>query len=53
MDAAEASALIAAGLLSVLIFPVTGLTLLKRAMEEEGAPVPEGARAEPSPQMAM
>src|SRR3954447_14865166 len=53
MDAAEASALIAAGLLSVLIFPITGLTLLKRAMEEEGAPVPDGARAEPSPQMAM
>ena len=53
MDAAEASALIAAGLLSVLIFPITGLTLLKRAMEEEGAPAPEGARADPSPQMAM
>jgi Kef-type K+ transport system membrane component KefB len=53
MDAAEASALIAAGLLSVLIFPITGLTLLKRAMEEEGAPAPEGARAEPSPEMAM
>jgi Kef-type K+ transport system membrane component KefB len=35
MDAAEASALIAAGLLSVLIFPISGLTLLKRAMPEE------------------
>ena len=53
MDAAEASALIAAGLLSVLTFPITGLTLLRRAMEEEGAPAPDGARAEPSPQMAM
>ena len=53
MDAAEASALVAAGLLSVLIFPITGLNMLKRAMEEEGAPVPEPVRAEPSPQMAM
>jgi Kef-type K+ transport system membrane component KefB len=53
MDAAEASALIAAGLLSVLIFPITGLSMLKRAMEEEGAPVPEPVGAEPSPRMAM
>ena len=30
MDAAESSALIAAGLLSVLIFPIAGLTLLRR-----------------------
>jgi hypothetical protein len=41
MDAAEASALIAAGLLSVLIFPIGGLSLLKRAMGEEGTPVTE------------
>jgi Kef-type K+ transport system membrane component KefB len=53
MDAAEASALIAAGLLSVLIFPITGLTLLKRAMREEGAPIPEPTGTEPSPQMVM
>jgi Kef-type K+ transport system membrane component KefB len=53
MDAAEASALIAAGLLSVLIFPITGLSMLKRAMADEGAPPPDPARAEPSPQMAM
>jgi Kef-type K+ transport system membrane component KefB len=53
MDAAEASALIAAGLLSVLIFPITGLTLLKRAMEDEGAPAPEPTGAEPSARMAM
>jgi len=53
MGAAEASALIAAGLLSVLIFPVTGLTMLKRAMEEEGTPAPERAVAEPTPRMAM
>jgi hypothetical protein len=29
IDAAESSALIAAGLLSVLIFPLTGLSLLR------------------------
>jgi Kef-type K+ transport system membrane component KefB len=53
MDAAEASALIAAGLLSVLIFPISGLTLLKRAMKAEGTPTPEPTGTEPSPQMAM
>ena len=53
MDSAEASALIAAGLLSVLIFPVTGLSLLKRAMRDEGTPAPEPAGTEPSPRMAM
>ena len=31
MGSAESSALIAAGLLSVLVFPLAGLTLLKRA----------------------
>jgi Kef-type K+ transport system membrane component KefB len=53
MDAAEASALIAAGLLSVLIFPVSGLSLLRRAMKDEGMPAPEQARAEPAPRAAM
>jgi Kef-type K+ transport system membrane component KefB len=53
MDAAEASALIAAGLLSVLIFPISGLTLLKRAMKDEGTPAPEPTGTEPSPQMVM
>ena len=53
MGAAEASALIAAGLLSVLIFPITGLNMLKRAMEEEGAQRPEPSRPEPSPHLAM
>jgi Kef-type K+ transport system membrane component KefB len=53
MDSAEASALIAAGLLSVLIFPVTGLSMLKRAMTEEGETPPEPADGEPSPRMAM
>jgi Kef-type K+ transport system membrane component KefB len=42
IDAAESSALIAAGLLSVLVFPLTGLTLLRRAMAaERGTPPPE------------
>jgi Kef-type K+ transport system membrane component KefB len=49
MDAAESAALIGAGLLSVLLFPVGGLALLRR-----GAPPPEpGADAEPEPLMAM
>jgi Kef-type K+ transport system membrane component KefB len=46
IDAAESSALIAAGLLSVLIFPLTGLTLLRRAMAAEGRTVPERPRGE-------
>ena len=45
MDAAEASALIAAGLLSVLIFPISGLALLRRARREE-------ARTKPAPHAA-
>jgi Kef-type K+ transport system membrane component KefB len=53
MDAAEASALIAAGLLSVLIFPVGGLNLLRRTMKDEGEPAPEPAGTERSPRMAM
>ena len=40
MDGAEASALIAAGLFSVLIFPVTGLSLLRRGMEDERMAAP-------------
>jgi Kef-type K+ transport system membrane component KefB len=35
LGSAEGSALIAAGLLSVVIFPLTGLTLLRRAMATE------------------
>jgi Kef-type K+ transport system membrane component KefB len=35
MDAAQAAALIAAGLLSVLIFPISGLILLRRGRREE------------------
>jgi Kef-type K+ transport system membrane component KefB len=54
IDAAESSALIAAGLLSVLIFPVTGLGLLRRAMRAEGKqPRPEPEPGGPSPQAAM
>jgi Kef-type K+ transport system membrane component KefB len=53
VGAAEASALIAAGLLSVLVFPITGLGMLRRAMAEEGAAAPSRAAKEPSPQMAM
>jgi Kef-type K+ transport system membrane component KefB len=52
VDAAESSALIAAGLLSVLIFPISGLGLLRRAMRDEGKqPAPAGT--EPTPQAAM
>jgi Kef-type K+ transport system membrane component KefB len=54
IDAAESSALIAAGLLSVLIFPLTGLTLLKRAMAAEGKPIPREPEPGPAaPQAAM
>jgi Kef-type K+ transport system membrane component KefB len=47
MDSAESSALIAAGLLSVLLFPVTGLTLLKHS----GAPMKAAADVEAAPAM--
>jgi Kef-type K+ transport system membrane component KefB len=42
VDAAESAALIGAGLLSVLIFPVLGLTLLRRSE-------PDGAKPQPAP----
>jgi hypothetical protein len=46
---ASAAALIAAGLLSVIIFPATGLSLLRRT-----APVPDaGAGAAKTPTAAM
>ena len=48
IDAAESAALIAAGLLSVLIFPLAGLTLL-RGDGEAASP----AGADDAPQMAM
>jgi Kef-type K+ transport system membrane component KefB len=53
IDAAESSALIAAGLLSVLIFPLTGLTLLKRAMAAEGRTPPRAAGERATAQAAM
>jgi hypothetical protein len=50
-NAAGSAALIGAGLLSVLIFPLTGLLLLKRgAPTPTAAPEPDG---EPTPLMAM
>ena len=44
IDAAESAALIGAGLLSVLVFPVTGLSLL-RGGTAAPPPAPESARA--------
>jgi Kef-type K+ transport system membrane component KefB len=43
LGSAEGSALIAAGLLSVMIFPLTGLTLLRRAMAAEAGRVSSDA----------
>ena len=50
LSAAEGAALIGAGLLSVLLFPIVGLTLLRRDM-----PTPSQVTAEegPEPMMAM
>ena len=50
IDAAGSAALIGAGLLSVLLFPLAGLLLLRR-----GAPSPTAAKAdsEPAPLVAM
>jgi Kef-type K+ transport system membrane component KefB len=49
IDAAESAALIGAGLLSVLLFPVTGLALLRRGK----APTEPEPEREPAPLMAM
>jgi Kef-type K+ transport system membrane component KefB len=49
IDAAESAALIGAGLLSVLIFPVVGLALLRGGDQ----PRPGESEPEPSPLMAM
>jgi Kef-type K+ transport system membrane component KefB len=51
IDAAESAALIGAGLLSVLVFPVVALALLRRGGPPP-EPAPEDAR-EPAPIMAM
>jgi Kef-type K+ transport system membrane component KefB len=50
LTAAESAALIAAGLLSVLLFPLIGLTLLRRG---GAAPRAQAAPEEPAPTMAM
>jgi Kef-type K+ transport system membrane component KefB len=49
LDAAESAALVGAGLVSVLAFPLAGLLLLRRAP----AGVPPAAPAEPAPLAAM
>jgi Kef-type K+ transport system membrane component KefB len=51
IDAAESAALIGAGLMSVLIFPLLGLTLLRRG--EPKREVPAAAEPEPARLMAM
>jgi Kef-type K+ transport system membrane component KefB len=43
VDAAESAALIGAGLLSVLVFPLLGLTLLRRAEQSTANPAPAPA----------
>ena len=53
IGAAEASALVAAGLISILVFPISGLGLLRRAMSDEGKQPSEGTSGRPSPQAAM
>ena len=53
VDQAESAALIAAGLLSVMVFPLAGVTMLRR--ESPPAPDAEGesASAVEEPQLAM
>jgi Kef-type K+ transport system membrane component KefB len=52
IGAAESAALIGAGLLSVLIFPVTGLALLRGGRETE-PPADRELAPQPAPPMAM
>lgn len=52
ISAAEGAALIGAGLLSVLLFPIIGLTLLKQGEPPAAAGQPR-AEEEPGPMMAM
>jgi len=51
LTAAEGAALIGAGLLSVLLFPIMGLTLLKGGKDEERHEAP--GEEQPEPMMAM
>jgi Kef-type K+ transport system membrane component KefB len=53
LSQAEGAALIAAGLLSVMIFPATGLVLLKRAGMAPGERPPVEPRVAEEPTMAM
>jgi Kef-type K+ transport system membrane component KefB len=53
VDAAESAALIGAGLLSVLIFPLLGLSILRGGGEEEAPKHPREPDAEPAPLVAM
>jgi Kef-type K+ transport system membrane component KefB len=53
LSQAEGAALIAAGLLSVMIFPATGLVLLKRAGMAPGEKAPAEPRVAEEPTMAM
>jgi Kef-type K+ transport system membrane component KefB len=54
IDAAASAALIGAGLLSVLLFPLTGLILLRRSAPPEHAARPADVEPEPAaPLMAM
>jgi Kef-type K+ transport system membrane component KefB len=52
ITAAEGAALIGAGLLSVLLFPIIGLSLLRGAAAP-AAPPPAAAEEQPEPMMAM
>ena len=49
IDAAASAALIGAGLLSVLIFPLTGLVLLRRAAPPEPSEAPADVERELDP----
>ena len=53
LSGAESAALIAAGLLSVLLFPVTGLALLRRGTGAAGRQPERAEEREPAPTMAM
>ena len=53
IDAAESAALIGAGLLSVLVFPVLGLALLRGGPEAAPSDAPPEPASEPAALMAM
>jgi hypothetical protein len=56
IDAAASAALIGAGLLSVLLFPIAGLVLLRRSASAEAPPEPVAVESEldqTAPMMVM